>query len=104
MSDPQIELDIADRNALRASVGLPLLDDREVARLMAARDRVAFDAVFAKQRIRFAHEWTNNNDGWLVNMGRISLARRKVREEWLRGEYSGAAAASSQTGDINTGS
>lgn len=102
MSDPQIELDVAHRNALRASVGLPLLDDREVKRLMSARDQAAFDAVFAKQRIRFAHEWINNNDGWLVNMGRVALARRRVREEWLRGEYSDVVAAPIQTGDIDT--
>ena len=98
MSDPQIELDVAQRNALRTNAGLPLLDHREVKRLIAVRDEAAFKAVFAAQRIRFSHEWTNNNAGWLVNMGRVSLARRKVREEWLRGDYSDAIAAPSEAG------
>jgi hypothetical protein len=104
MADPQIELDIAERNALRASVGLPLLDNREVKRLMAVRDEAAFEAFFAQQRVRFSHHWTNNDDGWLVNMGRVSLARRKVREEWLRGDYSDAVAEPGQTGGLDIGS
>lgn len=42
MSAREIEQDVMQRNALRASVGLPLPDDREVKRLMAVQDEAAF--------------------------------------------------------------
>lgn len=73
---------IANQNALRAKVGLPLLDvPAEAARLNAAREEAEFNRLFEQRRPTLCHQWTGNSDGWMTNMGRCSLARQQVRNE-----------------------
>ena len=73
---------IDERNALRAASGLPLLDwEREAELAKSANDQVEFERRFSLERLRFAHEWTGNKDGWLTNMGRWLRARQQVRRD-----------------------
>ena len=73
-------MDIEQRNQLRA--GLPLLDvAAEEARLNAAREEADFERLWELRRPALCHQWTGNQDGWMTNMGRWSLARQLVRDE-----------------------
>jgi hypothetical protein len=75
-------MDIEQRNQLRAQAGLPLLDVvAETARLIAAREEAEFERLFEQRRPALCHQWTGNQDGWMTNMGRWSLARQLVRDE-----------------------
>jgi hypothetical protein len=70
------------RNALRAAARLPLLDvATEAARPAKAREEADFEQEFARRRPDFCHQWTDNPDGWMTNMGRWSRARQQVRGE-----------------------
>jgi hypothetical protein len=68
--------DIQNRNRLRAECGLPLLSvDAELARIVRFREQAEFEREFERRRSELCHQWTGNRDGWLINMGRWSLAR-----------------------------
>jgi hypothetical protein len=75
-------MDIKQRNRLRAQAGLPMLDvAAEEARLKAAREEAEFERPWEVRRPALCHQWTSNQDGWMTNMGRWSLARQLVRKE-----------------------
>jgi hypothetical protein len=73
---------IETRNRIRAVAGLPLLDvEAESKRLDAVRGQAEFEREWERRRDEFAHQWSRNTDGWLTNMARVSIARRRVRLE-----------------------
>jgi hypothetical protein len=75
-------MDAAERNFLRAEVGLPLLSvEAETRRLEAVRDRAEFENYFQEQRHRFAHLWADRSRGFLTNAGIWASVRKKLREE-----------------------
>jgi hypothetical protein len=77
--------EIGNRNRLRADAKLPLLDvQTEAARLAAVHKEAEFEREFDRRRGEFSHLWAGNNSGFLANMGRYVLARRKIRSEMLK--------------------
>jgi hypothetical protein len=82
-----IDHQIARRNLFRAEVGLPPLDSRETERLQTAQDLRVLEAVFARERSRFEHQWTGNRQGFLANWGRWSAARQQVQSELRMGRH-----------------
>ncbi len=83
-------MDIERRNRLRAQAGLPLLNvAAEAARLNAAREEAEFNRLWELRRPALCHQWTGNSDGWMTNMGRWSLARQRVRDEFRSNHLSG---------------
>ena len=86
VTDSANRKDIVRRNALRAAAGLPLLDDRESARLKAARDHKVFETVFAAERQRFSHKWANR-PSWFSGYGEWIRARQQIFAELRRGQY-----------------
>ena len=73
---------IEDRNRIRRDAGLPLLSvEAEVQRQNTVREQTQFNLQFEQQRSALCHQWTNNGDGWMTNMGQWSRARRLVRDE-----------------------
>lgn len=76
--------EVAARNSLRASVGLPLLDDREASRLREAERRRLLAAVFEGERHRF-ESWIKSSGGFWARAGRWSTARRLVATELKMG-------------------
>jgi hypothetical protein len=77
---------IAERNALRAAASLPLLDDRESARLKAAREHRVFEAVFAAERQRFSYQWANRNS-WFSGYGKWIKVKQQIFGELRRGQH-----------------
>ena len=67
------DIDIIERNALRAAAELPLLDvQAEIARLNAFREEnYLIDDLSSGSRT--VPRWCGNRDGWLANYGRWSL-------------------------------
>jgi hypothetical protein len=84
VTDAAIKKQIVERNALRAAAGLPLLDDREGARLKAAREHKVFETVFAAERQRFSHKWANRLS-WFSGYGEWIKARQQVFAELRKG-------------------
>ena len=75
-------MNIKQRNRLRAKSGLPLLDPAvETKRLDTVVEQAEFEREWQRRRPEFAHHWIGNNDGWLTNAARWSLARQQVRHE-----------------------
>jgi hypothetical protein len=78
--------EIESRNRLRQQAQLPLLSiETEMRRMQAAHEQAEFEREFERRRPELCHEWTGNNDGWIANMARYSLAKQRVRKE-MRGE------------------
>jgi hypothetical protein len=76
------QMDIEQRNTLRAEAGLPLLDvHAEVLRLQAARGQAEFEKYFQTQRHRFAHLWEDRSRGFWTKMGIWNAVRKKLRDE-----------------------
>jgi hypothetical protein len=85
-TNADIKAQIAGRNLVRAEVSLPALDERELAKLSAARDQRIFEAAFASERARFSNNWASRA-GWLSRYGEWNKARRQVREELRMGQH-----------------
>jgi hypothetical protein len=84
MSDA-VSIEVAERNRLRESAGLPLLDVvTEINQAIALKNHQEFEAAFAAQRNNFATQWTGNGDGFFANCGRYIAARRALREKLLK--------------------
>ena len=90
MRSTDIDLDPTDadlagigvRNRLRVESGLPLLAvEVERARLIATRERAAFEREWQVRRSEFVAQWVGNKDGWLTNMGRYAIVRQQVLRE-----------------------
>ncbi len=78
---PEAVEQIYRRNQLRRGAQLPLLSvEQELQRIGAAHDQTEFEALFAKERSRYAHLWSNPLRGWLANMGIYGEVRRRLRE------------------------
>jgi hypothetical protein len=90
MTEPDADLaEIDNRNRLRQEAQLPLLSvETEMLRMQAAREQAEFEREFERRRPELCHEWTGNNDGWIANMGRYSMARNRVRDE-MRKKFDG---------------
>ena len=74
---------INERNRIRADVGLPLLNVKaEEARLAAVQQDAAFERYFLEHRDRYAHRWTDPNQGWLSRAGLYAKVRRQLRLEF----------------------
>src|SRR6266478_558245 len=75
-------MDIEQRNALRAEAGLLLLDARaEAARLAKAREEAQFENYFRQNRDRYAHLWSDRNRGFWTNMAIYNAVRKELRDE-----------------------
>ena len=75
-------MDIEQRNALRAEAGLPLLDPQaEAARLANTREQAQFENYFRQNRDRYAHLWSDRNRGFWTNMGIYNAVRKELRDE-----------------------
>ncbi len=75
-------MDIEQRNALRAETGLPLLDPQaEAARLAKAREQALFENYFQQERHRYAHLWSDRNRGFWTNMAIYNAVRKELRDE-----------------------
>ena len=75
-------MNIEQRNRLRAECGLPLLDPAvETKQLDTVVEQTEFEQEWQRRRPELAHQWIGNNDGWLTNAARWSLARQRVRRE-----------------------
>ena len=92
MTEPQFQvgyfcailtnMDIEQRNALRAEAGLPLLDARaEAARLAKAREEAQFENYFRQNRDRYVHLWSDRNRGFWTNMAIYNAVRKELRDE-----------------------
>lgn len=86
MREHEIEADIEARNALRRSVGLPLLGDEERRRLRHARARRVKDATFAVEQVRFK-DWIGSGGGLWAKAARWSSARRQITAEVRMGMH-----------------
>jgi hypothetical protein len=76
------DMEIEERNRLRAQTGLPLLDvAAEAARLKKAEDNPKFEKYFHLRRDEFRHLWSDRSRGVLTNMGICNAVRRALREE-----------------------
>lgn len=84
MLNSQMVDEIAARNSVRASAGLPLLDSREASRLNDAERRRLVAAVFESERDRF-EVWICSVEGFWARAGRWSKARRLVAAELKMG-------------------
>jgi hypothetical protein len=83
MAKPNADLaQIVSRNRLRQEAQLPLLSiETEMRRVRAAREQAEFEREFERRIPELCHLWRGNNDGWIANMGRYSMARNRVRQE-----------------------
>jgi hypothetical protein len=92
MTEPQFQvgyfcailtnMDIEQRNALRADARLPLLDPpAEEARLANAREQALFESYFEQERHRFVHLWADRSQNFWTKMGIWNAVRKKLREE-----------------------
>ncbi|XIA64954.1 hypothetical protein ACFIOY_00240 [Bradyrhizobium sp. TZ2] len=72
-----------ERNHLRTNAGLPLLDAvAEEERLAVVQGDAAFERYFVEHRHRFAHLWTDPNQGWLSRAGLWAQTRQQLRLEF----------------------
>jgi hypothetical protein len=86
MIDSELKKQILERNELRESVRLPLLDDQELDRLRSARSMRVLERTFASERARFPL-LPKGAGGWFSGVGRWVQARRQVREELRQGQH-----------------